>query len=146
MGHRIQPFITGMQRAGEEFYYTATGTLSGLVGSKTARDLQDYYIGKKSVKFEKPYSNYNKWVKKYDKYYFIKKRPRGDWVVPETTTEDEVIGKTDGPFFKASSSNHVEYKHYRSYKRSVNRKRSRKNNCKCSYRSPRRMYNKSRMA
>ncbi len=99
MGHRIQPFIQGMSAAGEELFYAATGTLSGVVGSETARDLQDMYINKPGIKMDRPGFNLKKWQKKYKIEYTWKRRFKGDVVIGETSRTQPETLRTDQPFY-----------------------------------------------
>ncbi len=98
MPHRIQPFIEGMSAAAEKVLYGAGGTLSGIAGSKTSRDLQDLYIRDKRIKFEKPYTNLNKWQKQYNIRYVWKKRFKGDFLIESSNTQQEAL-LSDDPIY-----------------------------------------------
>ncbi len=103
MAHRIEPFIQGMSNAAEKVLYSATGTLSGIAGSKTSRDLQDLYIRDKRIKFEKPYTNLNKWQKQYNIRYVWKKRFKGDFLVESSNTQRETLHPEE-PYYRNSGS------------------------------------------
>ncbi len=97
MVHRLERFKTAYSQV-EQLYYSATGTLSGITGSKISRDLQDYYIGSKKTRFTKPGFNAKKWERYYEnRYNPYKKRFKGDVLVDEADSSEQQALRTDFP-------------------------------------------------
>ncbi len=73
MVHRLQRFKTAYQQV-EQIYAGASGTLAGVVGSSEFRNLQDIYVKKPSIRFQKPGFNARKWERYYENRYHPYKR------------------------------------------------------------------------
>ncbi len=98
----------------EKVLYGAAGTLTGIAGGKTARDLQDYYIGK---------SGYGKGGRIGKKWYYPRRRFKGD-IVLENGASYDTFDETHGPAYTDNN--------YRRYNNS-NFSRRRKTTKSCWY-------------
>ncbi len=103
----------------ERLLYGAAGTLSGIAGGKTARDIQDYYINKP-----------RNWRDKY-----LHRRFKGD----------VVVGETDDKFSEAHITDKPSYRYGRNRGKYTTYYRTRAKYNKCSRRSTTRCYCKSRV-
>ncbi len=94
MPHRTGFYQRGFEQI-EKFFYGAAGTSQGIASSKTARDLQDYYIRGPKVKFQKPGFNQKRWQRYYqNRYNPYKRRVKGDIVIESSNTQQEAL-RTD---------------------------------------------------
>ncbi len=135
MPHRIGFYQRGYNQI-EKLLYGTTGTLQGISSSTAARDLQDYYIRKPKVRFQKPGFNLSRWQRYYEnRYNPYKRRVKGDVVVETSNTQQEAL-LAEEPYYRDSVNsrqllNRIRGKRYYSKQRFRSRRRKRNKGCIC---------------
>ncbi len=135
MVHKLERFKSAYNQA-EKFWYEATGLMQGITSGKTARDLQDYYIGSKKVRFQKPGFNLRKFEKYYqNRYHPYKRRFKGDIVIDASSNTQPETLRTTEPFKRRNSSFSI-IRHLSSgskYSSKRRRRNNRRKQCSCSF-------------
>jgi len=144
MVHRLERFKSAYNQV-EELWYTGTGIASGIAGSTTSRDLQDYYIGKRKTRFQKPGFNARKWERYYtNRYHPYKRRFKGDVLIEESNKLDKTYSTGDSYNNNRGNKNFYSYSGRKSALSRRRRSRRSPNRCHCKSNMDRAVAKRSR--